>query len=899
MNSSTPRILLLLLLISLGGPCLAGVEVDVLVQPIDAPRGEGLAYTVMIGNTGQDRLDDLILSMPLPFGVNQLDADVRVDGGGWSAYPANGLMPLETIPGSSTQIVEIRTVVESGVPATLTVGATVLGTNGPMASNGAQCNVLPWVDAGADLMVEAGASIVLAGASAGDGGGSVSSTWSDGAAGGTFSDASTLNPSYTPPDGSGGILELRLTVTDQQGGASSDALRLRVNSVPTVALGSDLTVSDGDTVAPEIVDVDDPDGWIVSYMWDDGGAGGRFLPSARVADATYKLPAGDGCSEYTIELTLTVVDDAGSSNRDSMLVRVSATNRSPTVDAGGDQTVLAGTFTTLAGTAHDPDGAIDVWWTVVDGPALDLQGETTSTAGFVAPAVDEEAHIVLRFHAVDGCGVVATEDVVVRVLPRSPGTARLAVRVEVFYARGRRLSTVADLGWGEPICVRVTATNIGDGPLYELSAEALDGRDVRLASDRLEPLSEVIGEWECLFTPGPTETVFEVGARVRAVDGAGADVGGEDAVLFPIDRGGEGREEGREEDGENDGVAGGGGSTEYSAQSAGEEVETAADTPPVVISEVAWAGTLDDPNAEWIELVSLEPAPIDLAGWRLAWYETGDDPECTDTWTAIPLEGTIEPALCAEPTRSQVCVVEAEAGLRVFDLLWWGAGKTTSGNRGYYVLERASDDVVANVTADLVYRPTAEEAYRLPDDGTMVVLLDPEGVVVDTANASTGKDAPWPAGRVETGATMERGDLSGPDSPSNWQTNRGILTFGRTAANRRWFGTAGKPNEPALDELVDAVDEHLRDVANVAHAASAVVLSIPVTPSVVVTSASTTSDTAGGGGAAASLSTRYDQGQWTLSVDSDGLPPSYYVWVTWEEEQTVVLRAAAAIRQSP
>jgi hypothetical protein len=39
---------------------------------------------------------------------------------------------------------------------------------------------------------------------------------------------------------------------------------------------------------------------------------------------------------------------------------------------------------------------------------------------------------------------------------------------------------------------------------------------------------------------------------------------------------------------------------------------------PVVISEVAWAGTAASPNDEWIELYNRSQGPVDLAGWTLA-----------------------------------------------------------------------------------------------------------------------------------------------------------------------------------------------------------------------------------------------------------------------------------------
>jgi len=214
----------------------------------------------------------------------------------------------------------------------------------------------------------------------------------------------------------------------------------------------------------------------------------------------------------------------------------------------------------------------------------------------------------------------------------------------------------------------------------------------------------------------------------------------------------------------------------------------------IVISEVAWAGTRQAPRDEWIELANLSEAAVDLAGWTLRWQEGAEGP-----WRTIPLHGSIDPMPVALSDRvdslHRLASVPEDQGWRVFDVSWWGLGKRGEEGRGFFLLERGNDDVVANVSADVVY----DAAFDLPDAGTTLFLHALDGTIVDTANADAGGG--WVAGDGLTGATMERVNPLRADEPGNWQTSPGILTYGTDAFGRRLVATAGKPNSPSLETL--------------------------------------------------------------------------------------------------
>lgn len=149
----------------------------------------------------------------------------------------------------------------------------------------------------------------------------------------------------------------------------------------------------------------------------------------------------------------------------------------------------------------------------------------------------------------------------------------------------------------------------------------------------------------------------------------------------------------------------------------------------VVINEICWAGSSDLATAEWIELVNTTESTIDLTGWELV---------SSDGAPHIRLQGTISPRIEGD----------AEAG--------------------YFLLERDSDNSAPGIQADLIYHGA------LTNLGESLFLIDPDGRVIDTANAPLPDqiDRSWPAGSDARGtppfASMERISFNLADEPANW-----------------------------------------------------------------------------------------------------------------------------------
>ncbi|MDD3861281.1 MAG: lamin tail domain-containing protein [Candidatus Gracilibacteria bacterium] len=157
-------------------------------------------------------------------------------------------------------------------------------------------------------------------------------------------------------------------------------------------------------------------------------------------------------------------------------------------------------------------------------------------------------------------------------------------------------------------------------------------------------------------------------------------------------------------------------------------VASAASFGSVVINEIAWAGTSDNSNDEWIELYNNTNQSIDLTGWVIE-----DDGVSFYTIAS----GTIAP-------------------------------------RGYFLIED-TEDTIGNVSADAVI------GISLANAGDSLVLKDADGSVIDTVNGLGGA---WYAGDGTSKATMERIEPSiTVDSVSNWSSaTSGNGSVGRTGS---------------------------------------------------------------------------------------------------------------------
>ena len=143
----------------------------------------------------------------------------------------------------------------------------------------------------------------------------------------------------------------------------------------------------------------------------------------------------------------------------------------------------------------------------------------------------------------------------------------------------------------------------------------------------------------------------------------------------------------------------------------------------VVFNEVAWMGSQESANDEWLELYNTGPTAIDLTGWRI---------NSDDGSPLINLEGTI-------------------IGF------------------GFYLLERTDDSTVPGIPAQKIYTGALE------NNGETLKLFDANNNLVDEVRAEAG----WPAGDNSGKKTMARST-----GKNSWQnSNVAGGTPGRENAN--------------------------------------------------------------------------------------------------------------------
>lgn len=157
----------------------------------------------------------------------------------------------------------------------------------------------------------------------------------------------------------------------------------------------------------------------------------------------------------------------------------------------------------------------------------------------------------------------------------------------------------------------------------------------------------------------------------------------------------------------------------------------------VVIDEIAWMGTLESANNEWLELYNNGSGAADLDGWNL---------NAQDGTPSINLAGSIP------------------------------AG-------GFFLLERTDDTTLPDIAADLIY------TGALSNSGEILILKNASAAEIDRVDASSG----WPAGDNATKQTMQR------TAASDWITatstpkvpNETGLSEGQTT------GQESQPSQPS------------------------------------------------------------------------------------------------------
>jgi PKD repeat protein len=220
---------------------------------------------------------------------------------------------------------------------------------------------------------------------------------------GSFEVDAGTTPTTTHSFPSAGILTVRLRVTDNRGGTNETTRTLAVtNRLPSASF----TVAPGSPGAGTIVTFDgsassDPDGSIVSYMWDLDGNGSLEVDTGTQPTATKSYPATG-----SVTARLRVTDNDGGITDTTRTFTVSAPqNQVPTAAFTAPAAVLAGEPVSFDGSASsDPDGSIAGYRWDLDG---DGAFETdTGTVAVTSRSYSVAGTVTVRLRVTDNGGAV-------------------------------------------------------------------------------------------------------------------------------------------------------------------------------------------------------------------------------------------------------------------------------------------------------------------------------------------------------------------------------------------------------------------------------------------------------------------------------------------------------------
>ncbi len=377
----------------------------------------GSGGTASVDSDGLNASDWYVIDIPMydatdqPNGAQPVDsAFIRVYKGGVAqtvTSPANGQFFVGSSGGSST----INVVVS--------------------------VNTAPTADAGGSQVVNETASLVtLDGSGSSDPEGPVAGyAWiQTGGPGVTLLNASSVSPTFVPPNvgPAGAILTFSLTVTDSGGLTDSDDCSVTVNWVdapPVASAGLDQTVGEGGVqVTLDGSGSYDDDG-IVSYYWIQLSGTNVTLSNSSAAKPTFTAPA---VAPDMMTFELTVTDTAAYTDTDTCTVTVSdAPLNPPVADAGPDQIIEDGGIeVTLDGSdSADSDGTIVAYlWQQTDGPDVTLSDDTAVSPTFTAPDEDGPVSLTFELTVTDNDGLTDTDTCTVIV-----GEETFEIRTSLFF----------------------------------------------------------------------------------------------------------------------------------------------------------------------------------------------------------------------------------------------------------------------------------------------------------------------------------------------------------------------------------------------------------------------------------------------------------------------------------
>ena len=202
------------------------------------------------------------------------------------------------------------------------------------------------------------------------------------------------------------------------GGDGPEPARAPANVQPTANAGADFSTDERTTATLDGSGSRDSDGNITSYSWRQTSGKSVTLENADQESASFATPEVSPDGEDLI-FELTVNDDDGAVDRDTVTVSIVNVNLLPTADAGSDRTEPERTSISLdASASDDPDvGIASYQWRQLSGTPVTIDQPDSVTPTLTTPEVPVNGG-TLEFEVTvtDTEGATDTDSVVISVL---------------------------------------------------------------------------------------------------------------------------------------------------------------------------------------------------------------------------------------------------------------------------------------------------------------------------------------------------------------------------------------------------------------------------------------------------------------------------------------------------
>ncbi len=329
---------------------------------------------VPISNAGADK----VITLPannVSLAGSGIDIDGSIVSYSWTKVSGPGTYTIASPASGATTINNL-------VQGTYQFQLTVSDNDGTTASDFVQVSVdagsglinqPPAANAGSDKAITLPTNIISLTGSGTDADGTITAyTWSKISGPATFTIVSPSSATTSISNLVQGTYQFQLTVTDNDGATDSDIVQVIVNSGVNLPPSANAGTNKVITLPTNSVSLTgggtDTDGTITGYSWSKISGPATFT----IASPSSATTTINNLVQGTYQFKLTITDNDGATDSDTMQVTVNSTvNLPPSANAGSDKTITLPTNSvSLAGSGADSDGTVTAYsWVKISGPA--------------------------------------------------------------------------------------------------------------------------------------------------------------------------------------------------------------------------------------------------------------------------------------------------------------------------------------------------------------------------------------------------------------------------------------------------------------------------------------------------------------------------------------------------